>query len=1305
MTSKNYINKIMIQIVILILGMFLFSCSQKEERERPNTFAPKVIETKGYVVPKDSVTEPKVILAAKPTIVKAGNPKVVPTNTNIVLVGKPKIILIGKPRVITPGKDTFLLPKIVPAINIPFLAGIPDVVIAKDPHINDNNPQSFTSFGKLQGLKHLSIACMLQDKSGNLWFGTNGEGVSKYDGKSFTHFTEKEGLSNNNVRSILEDKSGNLWFGTFGGGVSKYDGKSFTHFTEKEGLSNNNVRSILEDKSGNLWFGSYGDGGVSKYDGKSFTHFTKKEGLSNNMVWSMLEDKSGNLWFGTDGGVSKYDGKSFTHFTEKEGLSNNTVLSILEDKSGNLWFGTYQGGVSKYDGKSFTHFTKKEGLSNNSVLSMLEDKRGNLWFGTDGGGISKYDGNRVEEIEATEKKRRDYPSTNTSRPKKGKLVKSFTHFTEKEGLSNNTVWSILEDKSGNLWFGSNGGVSKYLGKSFTHFTEKEGLSNNTVLSILEDKSGNLWFGTNGGVSKYDGKSFTHFTEKEGLSNNTVLSILEDKSGNLWFGTYQGGVSKYDGNRVDAIIAAEKRGEVIPQSIQQDLKRENGKLVKSFTHYFTEKEDRFYNIVRCILEDKSGNLWFGSQFGGVTKYDGESFTHFTKKEGLSNNAVWSMLEDKSGNLWFGTNGGGVSKYDGNRVEAIEAAEKRGEVIPQRTQQDLKRENGKLVKSFTHFTEKEGLSNNAVSMLEDKSGNLWFGTYGGVIKYDGKFFTHFTEKEGLLNNTVMSQLEDKSGNLWFGSRFGLSRLSAENKEKLVLFSNNVKASKEPEGKILFKNYTYEDGFFGIGVMRGKTIYEDKKGTIWVAANDRLTAYHPQGENTDTVAPNIQLTSIALFNENIAWVNLEKKKDSTITLGNGVSVGNFEFDGITKWYSLPENLSLAYNNNYLTFNFIGIKQKQSNKVKYQYKLEGIDENWSAITNRTEAPYGNLPQGKYSFKVKAMNSEGYWSNEFNYTFAIRPPWWKTWWFRTFIALLAITSFWYYIKSREKKLVAEKEKLEKTVEQRTEELVQKNIIVEQQKEIVEEKHREITDSINYAERIQRSLLASKMILDENLKDYFVFFQPKDIVSGDFYWASNLSDGSFALVTADSTGHGVPGAIMSILNISCIEKAIESEKLTSPAEILNHTRTKIIQTLKKDGSKEGGKDGMDASLISFDFKNSILTYAAANNPIWIVRENKMLEFAADKMPIGKHDKDTISFTQHIINLQKNDVVYALTDGIPDQFGGTNGKKFMYKQLKDLLIKISNFSMQEQHETLKLSLNNWKGDLEQVDDILVIGIRI
>jgi serine phosphatase RsbU (regulator of sigma subunit)/Tfp pilus assembly protein PilF len=265
--------------------------------------------------------------------------------------------------------------------------------------------------------------------------------------------------------------------------------------------------------------------------------------------------------------------------------------------------------------------------------------------------------------------------------------------------------------------------------------------------------------------------------------------------------------------------------------------------------------------------------------------------------------------------------------------------------------------------------------------------------------------------------------------------------------------------------------------------------------------------------------------------------------------------------------------------------------------------------------------------------------------------------------------------------------------------------IIETQKEIVEEKHKEITDSINYAERIQRSFLATKELLDENLSDYFVFFQPKDIVSGDFYWANKLINGKFLLATADSTGHGVPGAIMSILNISCLEKSLEEEKLKEPGEILNHTRKKIIERLKKDGTAGGGKDGMDCSLVCFDFQNSKLIYAAANNPVLIVRNNEIIELKPDKMPVGKHDKDQEPFTQHEINLQKGDVVYTLTDGMPDQFGGIKGKKFMYKQLKELLISVAHLPMFEQKEILKTTLYNWKGDLEQVDDICLIGVRI
>jgi serine phosphatase RsbU (regulator of sigma subunit) len=219
-----------------------------------------------------------------------------------------------------------------------------------------------------------------------------------------------------------------------------------------------------------------------------------------------------------------------------------------------------------------------------------------------------------------------------------------------------------------------------------------------------------------------------------------------------------------------------------------------------------------------------------------------------------------------------------------------------------------------------------------------------------------------------------------------------------------------------------------------------------------------------------------------------------------------------------------------------------------------------------------------------------------------------------------------------------------------------------------------------------------------------VFFQPKDVVSGDFYWASELQNGNFAFVCADSTGHGVPDAIMSILNISSLELAIK-EKLTEPSEILNYTRTEIINRLKKDGTEEGGKDGMDCALIVLNREKARLTYAAANNPIWIIRDDQIIELKPDKMPVGKQDKDQIPFTQHEVDLQKGDLIYSFSDGMPDQFGGPKGKKYKYTQLKEFLISISSYSMEEQNLKLKTEFEKWKGELEQVDDVCIIGIRI
>jgi serine phosphatase RsbU (regulator of sigma subunit) len=318
-------------------------------------------------------------------------------------------------------------------------------------------------------------------------------------------------------------------------------------------------------------------------------------------------------------------------------------------------------------------------------------------------------------------------------------------------------------------------------------------------------------------------------------------------------------------------------------------------------------------------------------------------------------------------------------------------------------------------------------------------------------------------------------------------------------------------------------------------------------------------------------------------------------------------------------------------------------------------------------------------------------------------------------ILVFAIIIFRMFIQKKKANilLAEQKQKIEiqnHTLQQANEEInaqkeeieSQRDLVVKQ-KDHIEEIHKEVTDSINYAERIQRSFMATKSILDENLNDYFVLFRPKDVVSGDFYWAGKLKNNNFALVTADSTGHGVPGAIMSILNISSIEKAVENG-ICEPAEIFNLTRKNIIERLKNDGSVEGGKDGMDASILVFE-NNNLFKYSAANNPIWIIRNTELRELQPDKMPLGKHDKDHISFTQNVFVFQKGDIIYTLTDGYPDQFGGPKNKKFLSKNLKQLLLDNSDKPMNEQKEILEKTLVKWIGAGEQIDDITLLGIRL
>ncbi|HLG02221.1 MAG TPA: tetratricopeptide repeat protein [Bacteroidia bacterium] len=264
---------------------------------------------------------------------------------------------------------------------------------------------------------------------------------------------------------------------------------------------------------------------------------------------------------------------------------------------------------------------------------------------------------------------------------------------------------------------------------------------------------------------------------------------------------------------------------------------------------------------------------------------------------------------------------------------------------------------------------------------------------------------------------------------------------------------------------------------------------------------------------------------------------------------------------------------------------------------------------------------------------------------------------------------------------------------------------VELQRDIIGVKNKDITDSINYARRIQRAMITSESFFKKNLPDYFIYYKPKDIVSGDFYWGCKTATEDVLIATGDCTGHGVPGAFMSTIGVSKLNEVVVGRKVSRPSDILDQLRSEVINALNPEGAEEESSDGMDISLCAFRFDTMKLEYAGANNSIYIIRNSELTEKKPDKMPVGKFSGQPGPFTNNEIALQKGDCVYSFTDGYADQFGGEKGKKFKYKQLEELLVSIHGKPMNDQKIILDGVMKTWKGPLEQVDDMLIIGVRV
>ena len=270
--------------------------------------------------------------------------------------------------------------------------------------------------------------------------------------------------------------------------------------------------------------------------------------------------------------------------------------------------------------------------------------------------------------------------------------------------------------------------------------------------------------------------------------------------------------------------------------------------------------------------------------------------------------------------------------------------------------------------------------------------------------------------------------------------------------------------------------------------------------------------------------------------------------------------------------------------------------------------------------------------------------------------------------------------------------------------LAEQNLEISQQRDQIMTQKQEITDSITYASRIQKAILPPDVILDKNLKDHFIFYKPRDIVSGDYYWMTEVEN-KIVVVAADCTGHGVPGAFMSMLGVSFLNEIVNKNRVTSAALILNDLRRNVVDSLHQTGEEGEAQDGMDIALVVIDPENKKVEFAGAYNPLYLFRKNELIEYKADKMPIGIHFVRDYEFQNNVIDYQDDDRLYIFSDGYMDQFGGESGKKYMTRKFKEILIDIHQKPFREQAEILDITFEEWRGPIEQIDDVLVIGLQL
>jgi len=1061
-------------------------------------------------------------------------------------------------------------------------------------------------------------------------------------------------------------------------------------FSIENGLSQSSVQCLFVDSKGFLWVGT--QDGLNRYDGYSFKVFRNQPidscSISNNYIHSIAEDSFGNLWVGTQGGLSRYNRKtdSFTNYfhstTKTNSLSDNLIYYVYVDRWNKVWaksidavdcVNPVNNSVSRYK-----HYSDPFNFAVNTDCCIYEDKTGRLWIGTKDG------------LDLLDKKRR--------------IFKRFVTSSSPTSISNNRVKNIFEDSKGRLWVSTHNGINLFNSRteSFNRFYpgKSGGYSGwNSVNQLFECRGGELWIASDEGIATFNpsnGEIYWYdnvFSNKQVSVSNTVTSIVEDASNNLWIGTYQG-LIKFDyknpkfktistttrgmplfGNNLVASIYAEKES-IHVGTWGDGLYIYNRKDMS--TQHFSAKAGRLVNdYIHSILKTSWGDMIYGTR-DGVMVYEKNQnrmvdfFHHFKipLQAVFNGNRVNAIKEDRSSNLWFGT-AYGLYRFHGKKLDRVDKDSRDSLIL---TSSDIRalaigpqgtvwvgtafglNSYNSQNSSVTSYTRSEpyrgsGLLNNEIlSLLVDSRGLVWVGTPAGLNILNPKtgLFKQLTETDGLPNDLIYSIEEDGWGMIWISTNSGLAKIDYE--------ANSVMKFDIHDG---LQSYEYNVG----------SSFKSKSGELFFGGTNGLNTFFPDSIKVNDIPPKMEFCAFKLFTHDGFKVEP--------VFNGGVNV-------------------VEKDCNFFTVEFASLDLSKPSKNKYRYILEGFDNQWVELGSKNLVSFSNLQPGTYTLKVQGTNVDGVWNlTGISIKIKVMTDFWNSRIARFLYVFLVVFGgiffLWYRTRGlrESRRLLHEREMAIGEVQKQKEELFIKN--------------KSITDSITYAKRIQEALLPSKNLFKKIIPESFILYMPKDIVSGDFYWINETKDKIFVAVV-DCTGHGVPGAFMSIIGFELLRSITTVQRIDDSAEILNRLNKGVNATFSANSDDVSVKDGMDVAFCVIDKKAKKVQFSGAFNNMYIVRDNKILEVKGDRYAVGLIAEGEHTFTSETIDLESGDMLYMFTDGFVDQFGGPEGKKYKFRRFRHQLLNLHNENVDVQCKMLEDSILEWRNGFEQVDDILIIGIN-